>query len=91
MKFPLLNQGTYPLRLIVVLGLVLISASPAQSLDPMIAFSSNRHGHDENHDIFIMMADGSRPRNLTKKSQIMGFLARLVSRWEKDCFYFSAR
>ena len=73
MKFPLLNQGTYPLRLIVVLGLVLISASPAQPLDPMIAFSSARDNHDGNHDIFIMMADGSRPRNLTKNPKSWDF------------------
>ena len=32
----------------------------------MIAFSSSRDSHDGNHDIFIMMADGSRQRNLTK-------------------------
>lgn len=69
MQFPLLNRGTYPLRSIVILGLMLISARLAQSLNPMIAFSSNRHGHDDNHDIFIMMADGARPRNLTKNPQ----------------------
>ena len=66
MKFSLLKRTLPPLCLIVMLGLVLMSTSPAQSLDPMIAFSSSRESHDGNHDIFIMMADGSQPRNLTK-------------------------
>ena len=63
MKSLLLNQGTYPLRLIVMLGLVLMSASPAQSLDSMIVFSSDREGR---LDIFVMKSDGSRQRNLTQ-------------------------
>lgn len=63
MKFPLLNQGIYLPRLIVILGLMLISASPAQSLDSMIAFSSDREGR---LDIFVMKSDGSQQRNLTK-------------------------
>ena len=63
MKFSLLNRVTYPLRLIVMLGLMLMLVSPAQSLDSMIAFSSNREGR---LDIFVMKSDGSRQRNLTK-------------------------
>ena len=63
MKFLPLNQGTYPLRSIVMVGFVLMSASPAQSLDSMIAFSSDREGR---LDIFVMKSDGSRQRNLTK-------------------------
>ena len=63
MQFPLLNRGTYPLCLIVMLCLMLMSASPAQSLDSMIAFSSNREGR---LDVFVMKSDGSQQRNLTK-------------------------
>lgn len=63
MKFLLLNQTPHLCFLIVLLGLVLMSASPAQSLDSMIAFSSNREGR---LDIFVMKSDGSRQRNLTK-------------------------
>ena len=74
MKFSLLKRTLQPLRLIVVLGLVLISAGPSQSLDSMIAFSSSRKNHDGNHDIFIMMADGSRLRNLTKNPTSWDYL-----------------
>ncbi len=63
MKFPLLNQGIYLLRLIVMLGLMLILIRSAQSLDSMIAFSSDREGR---LDIFVMKSDGSQQRNLTK-------------------------
>ena len=63
MKSLLLNRVTYPLRLIVILGLVLMSVSPARSLDSMIAFSSDREGR---LDIFVMKSDGSQQRNLTK-------------------------
>jgi TolB protein len=40
-----------------------MSAGPSQSLDSMIAFSSDREGR---LDIFVMKSDGSRQRNLTK-------------------------
>ena len=40
----------------------------------MIAFSSSRDSHDGNHDIFIMMADGSRLRNLTKNPKSWDYL-----------------
>ena len=40
----------------------------------MIAFSSSRDSHDGNHDIFIMMADGSRFRNLTKNPKSWDYL-----------------
>lgn len=63
MKFPLLNRGIYPFCLIVMLCLVLMSASPAQALDSMIVFSSDREGR---LDIFVMKSDGSQQRNLTK-------------------------
>ena len=63
MKFLLLNRVTYPLCLIVMLCLMLMSTSPAQSLDSMIAFSSDREGR---LDIFVMKSDGSQQRNLTK-------------------------
>ena len=63
MKFPLLNRGTNPLPLVVMLGLMLILISPAQSLDSMIAFSSDREGR---LDIFVMKSDGSQQRNLTE-------------------------
>ena len=74
MKFLLLNQTAQPLCMIVMLGLILMSASPAQPLDPMIAFSSDRHGHEGNHDIFIMMVDGSGLRNLTKNPASWDYL-----------------
>ena len=63
MKFSLLKRTLQPLCLIVMLGLVLMSAGPSQSLDSMIAFSSDREGR---LDIFVMKSDGSRQRNLTK-------------------------
>ena len=63
MKFLLLNRTPHLRFLIVMLGLVLMSARPAQSLDSMIAFASNRDGK---LDIFIMKANGSQQRNLTK-------------------------
>lgn len=54
----------HPCSFIVMLGFVLMSVSSAQSLDSMIAFSSDRDSPG-NQDIFVMMADGSQPRNLT--------------------------
>ena len=63
MKFLLLSRTVHPRCLIVMLGLVLMSAGPSQSLDSMIAFSSDREGR---LDIFVMKSDGSRQRNLTK-------------------------
>ena len=63
MKFLLLTRIVHPRCLIMMLGLVLMSAGPAQSLDSMIAFSSNREGR---LDIFVMKSDGSQQRNLTK-------------------------
>lgn len=63
MKFLLLTRIVHPRCFIVILGLVLMSAGPAQSLDSMIAFSSDREGR---LDIFVMKSDGSQQRNLTK-------------------------
>ena len=63
MKFSLLKRTLQLLCLIVMLGLVLMSAGPSQSLDSMIAFSSDREGR---LDIFVMKSGGSRQRNLTK-------------------------
>lgn len=63
MKFLLFSQTLQSPCLIVMLCLVLMSAGPAQSLDSMIAFSSDREGR---LDIFVMKSDGSQQRNLTK-------------------------
>ena len=70
MKFLLLNRTAQPRFLIVMLTLVLMSANQAQSLDSMITFVSNR---DSKFDIFVMKADGSRQRNLTKKPCISSY------------------
>ena len=63
MKFLLLNRIPHLYFLVVMLGLALMSANPAQSLDSMIAFSLDREGR---LDIFVMKSDGSRQRNLTQ-------------------------
>ena len=52
--------------LVLTANLLLASTSLGQPLDPIIAFSSSRENPDGNHDIFIMMADGSQQHNLTK-------------------------
>ena len=53
-------------RCVVMLGFALVSINQAQSLDLMIAFTSNRDNPGGNPDIFIMISDGSKPRNLTR-------------------------
>ena len=47
-----------------MLGFALIPVSSGHSRDSMIAFSSDRDSPGD-QDIFVMMADGSQPRNLT--------------------------
>ena len=49
----------------VMLGFALLSVNQALPFDSMIAFTSNRDSLGGNPDIFIMMADGTKPRNLT--------------------------
>ena len=64
MKFRYLNRILHPRSFMVTMGFVLMSVNPAQSIDSFIAFSSDRDSPG-NQDIFVMMADGSQPRNLT--------------------------
>ena len=64
MKFLHLNRILHPRSFMVTMGFVLMSANPAQSIDSFIAFSSDRDSPGD-QDIFVMMADGSQPRNLT--------------------------
>ncbi|MDE0184887.1 MAG: hypothetical protein OXP71_05460 [Candidatus Poribacteria bacterium] len=66
MNFMRKNRIARICRFTVMLGFALISVNQAQSLDSMIAFSSNRDNPDGNPDIFIMKSDGSKPRNLTR-------------------------
>ena len=54
MKILLLNRVAYPFCLIVMLGFMLMSVRPAQPLDSMIAFSSDREGR---LDIFVMKSE----------------------------------
>ena len=65
MKFLQKNRIAHLRSFIVMLGLALISVNRAQSLDSMIAFRSDRDNFGGNRDIYVMMADGSKPRNLT--------------------------
>ena len=65
MKFLQKNRIAHLRGFIVMLGFALIPVSSAQSRDSMIAFSSDRDNFGGNRDIFVMMADGSKPRNLT--------------------------
>ena len=65
MKMAQMNRITYLRGLIVVIGFVLTSVSQAQSLDSMIAFSSDRDNPGGNHDIFVMKSNGSQVRNLS--------------------------
>ena len=64
MKIIQLNHISHVRSITLILGFALISVNQAQSLDSMIAFSSDRDSPG-NQDIFAMMADGSQPRNLT--------------------------
>ena len=48
-----------------MLGFVLMSVNQAQSLDSMIAFSSDRDNPGGYRDIFVMKPNGSQLRNLT--------------------------
>ena len=66
MNFIRKNRNVKLRRFVVMLGFTLMSINQAQSFDSMIAFSSNRDNPGANSDIFIMMSDGSKPRNLTK-------------------------
>ena len=66
MKFIRNHRIAHLRRFAIMLGFALMSINQAQSLDSMIAFTSNRDNPGGNPDIFIMMADGSKPRNLTK-------------------------
>ena len=52
-------------KCLVMLGFALLSVNQALPFDSMIAFTSNRDNLGGNPDIFIMMADGTKPRNLT--------------------------
>ena len=65
MEFLQKNRIAHLRDFIVMLGFALMSVNRAQSLDSMIAFSSNRDHLGGNPDIFIMMANGFKPRNLT--------------------------
>ena len=64
MKIIQLNHISHLRSITIILGFALISVNQVQSLDSMIAFSSDRDSPG-NQDIFAMMADGSQPRNLT--------------------------
>ena len=65
MKFLQKNRIAHLRSLIVMLGLALISVNQAQSIDSIIGFFSNRDSRGGNRDIYVMMPDGSKPRNLT--------------------------
>ena len=65
MKFLHLNRVAHLRSLIVMLGFVLMSVNQAQSLDSMIAFSSDRDNPGGYRDIFVMKPNGSQLRNLT--------------------------
>ena len=64
MKFPQKNRIAHLRGLILMVGFALIPVSSAQSRDATIAYSSDWDSPG-NHDIFVMKADGSQPRNLT--------------------------
>lgn len=65
MKMAQMNRITYLRVLTVAIGFVLMSVNQAQSLDSMIAFSSDRDNPGGNHDIFVMKPNGSQVRNLS--------------------------
>ena len=65
MKFALLNLIAHLRSFIVIAGLGLVSVCQALSLEPMIAFCSDRAKQGGNCDIFVMKTDGDQPRNLT--------------------------
>jgi len=63
--FAQLNRVAHLRSFIVMVGIGVMSVSQALSLEPMIAFCSDRAKHGGNRDIFVMKADGTEPRNLT--------------------------
>ncbi len=65
MKFLQKSRITHMRSFILMLGIALMSVNQAQSLDTIIAFSSDRDNLGGNRDIFVMMSDGSHVRNLT--------------------------
>ena len=64
MKFLQKNRIAHLRSCILMLGFALMWVNQAHSRDSMIAFSSDRDSPGD-QDIFVMMADGSQPRNLT--------------------------
>lgn len=65
MKFALLNLIAHLRSFVVIVGIGVMSVSQALSLEPMIAFCSDRAKQGGNRDIFVMKTDGTEPRNLT--------------------------
>ncbi len=64
MKFLQMNRIAHLRGFIVMLGFALIPVSSGHSRDSMIAFSSDRDSPGD-QDIFVMMVDGTQPRNIT--------------------------
>jgi Tol biopolymer transport system component len=65
MKFPHLNRISHLRSFTLILGFALMSVNQAQSLDSMIAFSSDRDNPRGYNDIFVMKPNGSQVHNLT--------------------------
>ena len=87
MKFLQMNRIAHLRGFIVMLGFALIPVSSGHSRDSMIAFSSDRDSPGD-QDIFVMMVDGTQPRNLTNNPTASGFISPTGHRMgRKNCIF----